>query len=121
MTKTKLSLAFLVIAAGLAGASQAQAGAGAFQLGGSAFESRCETNGGDFYPAGSCDLGSLLIECEFVGAETWCEWDGAQNARGVSRVLGAAMAESLSEQSTGGKKKKGGMKDQMLDLDIIWK
>jgi hypothetical protein len=121
MTKTKLTFALIVVAAGLAGVSQAQAGAGAYQLGSSAFESRCEANGGDFYPTGSCDLGSMQIECDFVGAETFCEWDGAQNARGVSRVLGVAVAESLSEQSTGGKKKKGGMKDQMLDLDIVWK
>lgn len=120
MTKTKLTFAFLVIAAGLAGVSQAQAGAGAYQLGSSAFENRCEANGGDFYAAGTCDLGSLVIECEFAGAQTWCEWDGAQNARGVSRVLGVAMAESLADGSTGGKKK-GGVKDQMLDLDLQWK
>ena len=119
MTKTKLTFAFLVVAAGLVGMSQAQAGAGAYQLGSSAFESRCEANGGDFSPAGSCDLGSLQIECDFVGATTWCEWDGAQNARGVSRVLGLAMAESLSEGSAGaGKKKGGGFK--LPDLDIVW-
>lgn len=121
MTKTKLTFAFLVIAAGLAGASQAQAGAGAYQLGSSAFESRCEANGGDFYPAGSCDLGNLQIECDFVGAATWCEWDGAQNARGVSRVLGLAEAESLSEQSAGKGKSKGKGGFKLPDLDLQWK
>ena len=119
MTKTKLTFAFLVIAAGLAGVSSAQAGAGAYQLSNGAFADRCEAYGGDFYAAGTCDLGALQIECDFVGAQTWCEWDGAQNARGVSRVLGLAMAESLSEGSTGGGKKKPGFK--LPDLDLQWK
>lgn len=118
MTKTKLTFALVAIVAGLAGVSQAQAGAGAYQLGSGAFADRCEANGGAFYPAGSCDLGNVQIDCEFVGAQTWCEWDGPQNARGVSRVLGVAMAQSLSEQSSGGKKKVG---IKLPDLDIIWK
>ena len=120
MTKTKLTFALIAIVAGLAGVSQAQAGAGAYQIGSGAFADRCVDNGGDFFPAGSCDLGNVQIECDFVGAQTFCEWEGPQNARGVSRVLGVAMAESITDGSTGGKKK-GGVKDQMLDLDLQWK
>ena len=118
MTKTKLTFAFLVIAAGLAGASQAQAGAGSYQLGSSAFESRCEANGGDLFDLDGglgCDLGGLEIGCAFAGAQTYCEWDGAQNARGVSRVLGVAMAESLSEQSSGKKKKLNWWNPDIID------
>jgi hypothetical protein len=109
MTKTKLAFALLTVVAGLVGVSQAQAGAGAYQLGSSAFENRCEAHGGDLMATSSgygCELGALLIDCAFVGAQTYCEWNGAQNQREVSRVLGAAVAESLSEPSQGKKKLK---------------
>lgn len=120
MTKTKLTFALIAIVAGLAGVSQAQAGAGAYQIGSGAFADRCVDNGGDFFPAGSCDLGNVQIECDFVGAQTFCEWEGPQNARGVSRVLGVAMADSLAGTTAGGGKKKGGG-IQLPDLDIQWK
>lgn len=105
MTKTKLTLALVAIVAGLAGASQAQAGAGSYLLGSSQFIDRCQANGGNLYGDLGCDLGHVQIDCTFAGAQTFCEWEGAQNIRGVSRVLGIAMAESLSEQASGKKKK----------------
>lgn len=107
MTKTTLTIALFAIVAGLAGVSQAQAGAGSYQLGSSTFEARCEANGGDLFAAGNgtgCDLGTVQIGCAFTGATTYCEWNGSQNQRAVSRVLGVATAESLSETVQGKKK-----------------
>jgi hypothetical protein len=104
---TKLTFAVIALVAGLAGVSQAQAGAGSYMLGSSTFEDRCEANGGDVFDIDGglgCDLGGLEIGCAFAGAQTYCEWDGAQNARGVGRVLGVAQAQSLSEQVQGKKK-----------------
>ncbi|MFY8032254.1 MAG: hypothetical protein ACOVO5_10515 [Devosia sp.] len=109
MTKTKLALALLALVAGTAGVSQAMAGAGSYQLGSSMFEDRCTANGGyvvDIVGGSGCELDGLQIGCSFSGATTYCEWDGAQNLRPVSRVLGAAVAESLSEPVAGGQKKK---------------
>ena len=109
MNNTKLTLALLAIVAGLAGASSAQAGQGSFQLGNSMFADRCLDNGGDLFDIKSgagCDLGDVAVGCSFIGAQTWCEWDGAQNDRDVRRVLGAAVAETLAEQGPSGKKKK---------------
>jgi hypothetical protein len=118
MINTKLTFALAIVVAGLAGASQAQAGAGNYQIGSSQFADRCLDNGGDVYGDLSCDLGEVQIDCTFSGVKTYCEWDGAQNKRAVVRVLGMATAESLSEAGGGqsGKKKTG--KDMMLDLDF---
>ena len=118
MTKTKLTLALLAMVAGLAGAASVQAGAGAYQLGSGTFADRCLDNGGDLLATEDgkgCDLGFTLIDCKFIGVETNCEWDGAQNQRDVSRVLGVAVAESLS--SPGGKS--GGKKKVFWNPDII--
>jgi hypothetical protein len=108
MTKTKLALALLTLVAGTIGMSQAMAGAGSYQLGHSMFEDRCAANGGyivDIVGGSGCELDDVKIGCSFAGATTYCEWDGAQNLRPVSRVLGVAVAESLSEQVAGAKKK----------------
>lgn len=108
MTKTKLAFALLTLVVGTAGVTQAMAGAGEFQLGSSAFEDRCVANGGyvvDIVGGAGCELDDVQIGCAFSGATTYCEWDGAQNLRPVRRVLGAAVAVSLSEQVAGGKKK----------------
>lgn len=111
MTNTKITLAVLALVAGFAGAASVQAGEGAYNLGSSAFADRCLNNGGDMLlteTGKGCDLGFTLIDCKFVGAETNCEWDGPQNQRQVSRVLGAAVAESISSEggASGGKGKK---------------
>ena len=106
---TKMTLALLALVAGLAGASSVQAGEGAYQVGSSAFTDRCLNNGGNVLATEDgkgCDLGFTLIDCSFLGAETTCEWDGPQNQREVSRVLGAAVAESIaSDGGKNGKKK----------------
>lgn len=109
MTKTKLTFALLTLVSGLAGISQVQAGQGSFLLGHSAFETRCDANGGTFSPDGaalSCELDSVKISCLFDGADTFCGWTGPQNQRDVSRVLGAQRAESLSDDHDGPGKKK---------------
>jgi hypothetical protein len=111
MQITKFALALTVTLAGLAGASQAQAAAGTFQIGHSAFEDRCEAYGGELFDAGTgigCDIGTVQIGCAFIGATTYCEWNGAQNQRDVRRILGAELAQSLSTPVDG--KKKGGIK-----------
>ncbi len=118
MTKTKITLAVFALVAGFAGASSVQAGEGAYQVGSSAFADRCLDNGGDMLlteTGKGCDLGFTLIDCKFLGAETTCEWDGPQNQREVSRVLGAAVAESIA--SDGGKSGAGKKK---LWIPDIW-
>jgi hypothetical protein len=116
---TKITLALLALVAGLAGAASVQAGEGAYQVGSSAFTDRCLDNGGDMLlteTGKGCDLGFTLIDCKFVGAETTCEWDGPQNQREVSRVLGAAVAESIA--SEGGKSRSG--KKKTLWVPDLW-
>lgn len=120
MTNTKITLALLVLVSGFAGAASVQAGEGAYSIGSSAFADRCLDNGGSVFfgdDGRSCDLGFTLIDCTFVGAETNCEWDGPQNQREVSRVLGAAVAESISSEGgkSGAGKKKGGGGWQVID------
>jgi hypothetical protein len=120
MTNTKITLALLALVAGFAGASTVQAGEGAYNLGSSAFADRCLDNGGNMLlteTGKGCDLGFTLIDCKFLGADTTCEWDGAQNQRDVSRVLGAAVAESIS--SEGGKSGGGGKKKILWNPDLI--
>jgi hypothetical protein len=102
---TKLAFVVVALVASVVGVSQAQAGAGSYMLGGAQFADRCEASGGNVYGDLGCDLGHVQIDCIFEGAQTYCEWEGAQNVRGVSRVLGVAMAESLSEPVQGKKKK----------------
>ena len=120
MQITKFALALTVTLAGLAGASQAQAAAGNFQIGHSAFQDRCEDNGGELFDAGTgigCDMGTVQIGCAFIGATTYCEWNGTQNQREVRRILGAELAQSLSTPVDG--KKKAGLKLQQFNNIIV--
>ena len=120
MTKTKLTFALLTLVTGLVGISQVQAGQGSFMLGHTAFENRCDANGGTFSPDGAefaCELDGIKIACLFDGADSFCDWTGAQNQRDVSRVLGAARAESLSDDHDGPGKKK--LKLQPVEVKAI--
>jgi hypothetical protein len=116
MINSKFAFAALALVAGLAGVSQAQAGAGNYQIGSSQFADRCIDNGGDLYGNLGCDLGDVQIDCTFSGVETYCEWDGAQNKRAVVRVLGMATPESIAEPGGAAKKKYG--KDMVIINEI---
>jgi hypothetical protein len=116
MTKISLALISLLVV-GMAGVSQAQAGAGSVLLGQSTFESRCERNGGSLdgvNGAVACDFGDLLVSCDFAVAYAHCDWNGAQGHRAVTRLIGALTADSIvdgvdgSAPASGKGKGKGG-------------
>ena len=97
MTKISLALISLLVV-GMAGVSQAEAGAGSVLLGQSTFESRCERNGGALDGANgavACDFGDLLVSCDFADAYAHCDWNGAQGHRAVTRLIGALTADSI--------------------------
>jgi hypothetical protein len=108
---TKITLALISLVVGLAGVSQAHAGAGSVLLGQSTFEDRCEFNGGALDGADgsvACDFGDLLVSCDFAEAYAHCDWNGAQGHRGVTRLIGALTADSIVDGADGAGAGKGG-------------
>ena len=120
---TKITLALISLVVGLAGVSQAHAGAGSVLLGQSSFEDRCYTNGGTLDIDGAalgCDLGGLLVSCDFADAYASCEWNGAQGHRGVTRLIGSITPDSIVDGADGasagkGKGKGGGFQQPNLN------
>lgn len=99
-----ISIVLFSLLALAGGVSNTQAGTGTVLLAQSAFEMRCELSGGALDGVSgnlACDLGDLVVSCEWTGAYADCGWEGMQN-RKVVRLIGQVTPVSLSEGSGGG-------------------